>query len=97
MSDPHFLKTIVADAPQSIALFDRDVRYLAASRRWIAEFGGGRGSLEGVRHYDLFPQLPAPWHEVHRRALAGETLSSDEDSFEREDGRRSWLRWSVCG
>jgi len=40
--------------------------------------------------------MPGRWREVHRRALAGETLSAEEDPFPRADGRTDWVRWEMA-
>jgi signal transduction histidine kinase len=48
----------------------------------------------GRSHYEIFPDLPERWKEVHRRALGGETMRADEDRWDRK-GRTVWLRWEV--
>jgi PAS domain S-box-containing protein len=89
------LRSFVEQAPASIAILDRDMRYLAASRRWVEEFGRGRADLVGLNHYELIPDIPEAWKEVHRRGLAGESLGSDDDAWEQADGTTIWLRWAV--
>ncbi|WP_083992120.1 hybrid sensor histidine kinase/response regulator [Bradyrhizobium embrapense] len=81
-------------APVAIAMFDREMRYLAASRRWIDDYGL-LGKIEGRSHYEVFPEIPQAWREIHQRAMNGETCSSDEERFERVDGTVHWLRWDV--
>jgi PAS domain S-box-containing protein len=88
------LELFVELAPAEIAMFDREMRYLAASRRWCTTFRVSHDVI-GRWHYDMFPEIPARWREVHRRALAGETLSSDEDRFDRSDGSVQWVSWEV--
>ena len=48
----------------------------------------------GRSHYEVFPDMPERWKEIHRRALAGETLRAEEDRWDREDGT-TWLRWEI--
>ena len=43
----------------------------------------------------MFPNLPADWLDAYHRALAGESVHSEEDSFPRPDGTPRWLRWEV--
>jgi PAS domain S-box-containing protein len=80
--------------PTAIAMFDRDMRYLAASRRWMEDYRL-TGDLLGRSHYDVVPEMPVRWREIHRRALTGEILSADEDRFVRTDGSVQWLTWDV--
>lgn len=75
----------VEHAPASIAMLDRGRRYVACSRRWREDFRL-RGDPTGRSHYEIFPEIPERWRGVHRRALAGEVLSAEEDPFERADG-----------
>jgi diguanylate cyclase (GGDEF)-like protein len=39
--------------------------------------------------------MPEHWKEAHRRALAGEVVSAEEDHFVTQDGRTQWLHWEV--
>ena len=48
----------------------------------------------GRSHYEIFPDMPERWKEIHRRALVGETLRAEEDRWDREDGT-TWLRWEI--
>jgi len=75
-------------------MFDREMRYLAASRRWLSDHRL-RGPVLGRSHYDVLPDIPERWREVHRRALAGEVVSEEADRFDRADGASQWLNWEV--
>ena len=89
------LHSFVQQTPAAIAMFDRDMKYLAVSKRWMSDFGAGHRDLTGLNHYEIHPDLPNRWKEIHRKALAGEPQSSDEDLWLHADGGRLWLRWSV--
>ncbi|MGO9755189.1 MAG: PAS domain S-box protein, partial [Roseiarcus sp.] len=72
----------------------REMRYLAASARWRADFGLPP-DIVGKSHYVVFPELGENLREIHRRALAGETLSRQADRYVGFDGSKRWLRWEI--
>jgi PAS domain S-box-containing protein len=89
------LRLFIRHAPASIAMFDREMRYLSHSLRWLSDHNLGDHDLRGLSHYDVFPEIPERWKQIHRRVLAGEVLKADSDCFKRSDGSLQWVRWEM--
>ena len=89
------IRRFVERAPNEIAMFDREMNTVAASWRWVANYGRGRDSLAGVNHYALHPDLPERWKAIHRLVQSGEFHSDDGDVWIDGDGRLRWLRWAA--
>ena len=89
------LKIFVKSVPVGVAMLDRDMRYLQVSDRWCADYSLDSSQALGRSHYELFPDVPQRWKEMHRRGLEGETLRADEDRWDREGGRTTWVRWEI--
>jgi PAS domain S-box-containing protein len=89
------LQLFVMYAPASLAMFDREMRYIAVSRRWLDDYRLGGRDILGISHYEVFPEIGPEWREVHSRGLNGEVVRMDEDRFERLDGSSQWVRWEV--
>jgi len=89
------LHLFIEHAPAALAMFDRQMRYLAVSRRWLEMFSIAETQVIGRCHYDVFPDLPEHWKVAHARTLAGESQRSDADLFVRADGTHRWSQWET--
>ena len=84
---PEWIARFVADIPSAVALFDSELRYLAANNRWRDAFGIVSDGLIGQSHDRFDPHSAPALAEVHRRALAGESVeASIADEIDLADG-----------
>lgn len=89
------LRRFIDAAPVAIAMFDRNMCYLGASRRFITDFDIDDDGLIGRSHYEVLPQNPPHWRAIHQRCLCGAVERSPGERFVRPDGTAIWLRWEL--
>jgi PAS domain S-box-containing protein len=86
-------------APMGIAIFDDQMRYLAASSQYLTDQNMPADTpLLGLRHYDVFPEIPQFWRDKHAQVLAdGVELRDDEgERYVDRNGDVHWVRWSMA-
>ena len=89
------MQAFIHQAPHSIAMFDRNMNYLATSDRWLQQYGRGYPTLLGLNHYVVHPDVPEEWKSIHHQGMTGKLLENDDDFWLQADGQRKWLRWAV--
>ncbi|MZQ99640.1 MAG: PAS domain S-box protein [Acidaminobacter sp.] len=89
------LSLFVAHAPAAIAMFDRNMNYIAVSERFLKDYGIPERNIIGKSHYEVFPELPEAWKEVHKRCLKGAVEKAETEAFMRLDGSVDWINWEI--
>jgi PAS domain S-box-containing protein len=87
------LRLFVKHTPAAIAMFDNDMRYLQVSDRFLTDYHIQGQDIIGRSHYDVFPDIPQRWRDVHQRILKGSVERNDEDPYVEPDGSQGWLMW----
>ena len=87
------LRLFIEHAPAAIAMFDCDMRYVFASRRWLSDFRLTDKEVIGRVHFEVLPQTRERWEPICRSCLYGASWRCDEDTIMREDGTLEWIRW----
>ncbi len=89
------LKEFIQHTPAAIAMLDTQMRYIQTSERWIQDYHLSGQNIIGKSHYEIFPDAPQRWKDIHQRVQAGATEHCDEDPFPRADGSTEWLQWEA--
>lgn len=53
-------RMFIDEAPTAIAMFDTNMVYLAASKKWLEDYHITE-SVIGKSHYDVFPEIDDDW------------------------------------
>ncbi|WP_378185544.1 PAS domain S-box protein [Aquimarina sp. W85] len=88
-------RLFIEEAPTAIAMFDTAMRYLAVSAKWQEDYNLIDENIIGKSHYSIFPTISDTWKHVFDKALKGQILKSDEDSFLKKNGSLQWLSWEL--
>lgn len=86
---------VIKHNSSSVAVHDKDLNYIYVSQRYLDDYNVKQQDIIGKHHYEVIPDIPQKWREVHQRALKGEVLGKDEDLFERADGTVEWTKWEC--
>ncbi|MBD2252899.1 PAS domain-containing protein [Nostoc parmelioides] len=81
--------------PAAIAIFDSEMRYLLASRRWREDYNLVDENIVGRSHHDVCPEITLGWQNRYEGCLAGNKEKSEEEIFIRRDGTIDWVKWEI--
>lgn len=85
----------VQQAPNALAMFDRNMCYIAASQKWLEDYNLKDRQVIGKSHYEIFPEISDDWKQIHQDCLNGAINQRDEARFVRADGSEQWITWDV--
>ncbi|WP_316844713.1 PAS domain S-box protein [Pedobacter psychrodurus] len=75
------LLAFIENAPASVAMVDKDMYFLAASRKWIKDYTQISSNIEGLWYYDVFPNLSEERIANHKEVLSGKIIKKEEDIY----------------
>jgi PAS domain S-box-containing protein len=87
-------KIFISQSPVAIAMFDKKLNLMAASHKWVMDYGLQDRELNGINFYEFFPGVRERWEIVNKKCMEGE-INQGEELFTRPDGSNLWLRWDI--
>ncbi|GAA4277127.1 PAS domain-containing sensor histidine kinase [Aquimarina mytili] len=88
-------RLFIQQAPTAIAMFDWDMKYLAASQEWFSVFDINDKEIVGKSHYEVLPEIANKWKVSHQKCLKGKVIKNNEERVKRADGSVQWLSWEF--
>ncbi|MBN2634974.1 MAG: PAS domain S-box protein [Prolixibacteraceae bacterium] len=89
------LKYIIDHIDSSVAVLDTNLNHVYVSQKFLTDSNLGNTDIIGKNHYEVFPEIPEQWREVHRKALNGIISKNEQDLLHRPDGTTDWGKWEV--
>lgn len=89
------LRYIIEHNRSGVSVHDTDLNYIYVSQKYLEDFRVSDPNIIGKNHYEVFPDIPQKWKDIHQLALRGITTSAEDDLFERADGSAMWTRWEC--
>jgi PAS domain S-box-containing protein len=89
------LEAFIGSAPAALAMLDKSLNYIAASKIWMKSYNIDISTIIGKNHLEVFHEIPEQWKTYLMLCLQGESFKNDEEEFVRRDGRHEWLRWEI--
>jgi len=91
----NLLEYVIQNDPNSIAVLDRDMNYMFTSHKYLSDFRINKVNIVGSSHYQIFPDIPDRWRQIHQKVLQGHVEKSEEEAFARQDGSVDYTRYYL--
>jgi len=86
------LKAMIRSLPTPVAMFDKNLNYLAYSAKWFEEWTPYTDLKQDLSVRNL---LQTKWFPKMEKVLQGESLGEDEELIEIVNGQKLWIRWAM--
>ena len=86
---------LIENAPLAMAMFDTEMRYLVANRRWRRHFDLEEAEVIDRSHFDIFSEVSDRWQMLCDRANHDGREVVGEEYVEWPDGGTDWVRWTM--
>lgn len=91
----YLMQYIIEHSHSAIAVHDKDLNYIYVSNKYLDDYGIEEKDIIGKHHYEIFPDLPQSWREVHQKALNGVISSAKDDIYIRKNGSIEYTKWEC--
>lgn len=88
-------RLFIEQTPSAIAMFDREMNYLAASQKWQEIYEINDRKIVGKSYNDIFSDVSEKRRENIRKCLKGEVIKNYEEKIHRKKGDFVWLSWEL--
>jgi len=85
----------IKHCPIPISIFDRDMRFVEVSDRYLTYNRLQSDDIIGKTIYEVFPGLPQKLKNMHQEVLAGKVEKATEDRYVWPDGSVDYKRWEC--
>lgn len=88
------MQSFATYAPDAIAMFDKELNYLAVSSSWRDEFNMNHPDLIGQNLFTVSPNVPGERKEIYQAALKGE-IYVNEDFILNIEGKKETQHYNL--
>lgn len=90
------LRAFVDYVPASVAMFDRDFRYVSVSHQWMEDFHKGMDDILDQNLFDVFPNIPENRKNIYYDALQGKPYKNTDELIDVEgQADQQHFNWEV--
>ncbi|SDD75871.1 PAS domain S-box-containing protein [Mucilaginibacter pineti] len=88
-------KMLIEQAPITIAMFNTQMQFIAASKKWIIEYQLENIDFIGECLYDVWPATKKKCEKLHLYCLKGHIQQCDGLFLKKNNGTNCWLKWNI--
>ena len=88
------IAAFVEDAPNAVAMLDRDLRFLKFSSSFFTGMGIDESRIVGRTPYEIAPEMER-FRAHHQRCLAGARERTEAERIQPPTGGDRWMTWDV--
>ncbi len=92
LAEKTLLRTMVFSSPAAIAMFGKELNYLAFSEKWMADKSVNEQTI-GVGDSEPSAERKELLEDLKKKVLEGEVASSESDLIIDEEGNKKWIKW----